>query len=90
VGPSEVRVIWNGAEGALRYRLVAWVWRVSDGAEPVRSARKVIGEFTHPPDSPLAFRVRADVVRVRLLVIVFAADGTELTRSNFARVSFDR
>jgi hypothetical protein len=89
-GPSEVRVTWTGTPEARRYRLVAWVWRASDGAQLVRSARKVIGEFTRPPDSPLAFRVGADVVRVRLLVIAFSADGTELTRSNLARVSFDR
>jgi hypothetical protein len=87
-GPAEVKVTWTGADGARRYRLFAWVWRAGDGTEPVRSARKLIGEFTRPPDSPLTFRVRADVVRVRLLVIAFAADGTELTRSNVARVSF--
>ena len=87
-GPSEVKAAWTGAAGARRYRLVAWVWRAGDRAEPVRSGRKVVGDFTRPPDPPLAFRVGADVVRVRLLVIAFAADGTELTRSNVARVSF--
>lgn len=87
-GPSAVRVSWTGAAGARRYRLLAWVWRAGEGEDPVRSARRIIGEFTHPPDSPLSFRVGADVVRVRLLVIAFAADGSELARSNVARVAF--
>jgi hypothetical protein len=85
-----VKAGWTGTEGARRYRLVAWAWQIGDGGELVRSARKVVGDFTRPPDPPLAFRVGADVVRVRLVVIAFAADGTELTRSNVARVSFTR
>jgi hypothetical protein len=89
-GPSEVEAAWTGTEGARRYRLVAWAWRISDGGELVRTARTVIGDFTRPPDPPLAFRVGADVVRVRLLVIAFAPDGSELTRSNAVRVSFRR
>ena len=89
-GPSEVKATWTGTPGALRYRLVAWVWRAGEDADAAPSARKVIGEFTRPPDSPLAFRVGADVVRVRLQVIAFAADGTRLAHSNFARVSFAR
>ncbi len=86
-GASAVKATWTGAVGARRYRLVAWVWRAGDGVDPVRSGRRIIGEFTHPPDAPLSFRVGADVVRVRLLVIAFAADGTELARSNVARVA---
>jgi hypothetical protein len=86
VSPTEVGASWTAAAGASRYVLVADRSSPAD-VDPLYPGSPVLGAFTRPPATPLIVRVGADVDQVRLLVVALRADGTELSRSNVARVT---
>jgi hypothetical protein len=87
VAPDLVSVTWTGTPAASRYLLVATVSRDGPAPDPTYPGAKVMGDFTHPPVSPLRIRVPAGVVEIRFRVIAFRADGKRLTRSNVVTVT---
>ena len=49
--------------------------------------RLVVCEFSHPPETPLRFRVPDGVIEVKLLVVALRRDGTEIARSRIVTVA---
>jgi hypothetical protein len=80
-GPTRIRVTWTATPGAAGYVLVSSASRNGAAARPRYPGGRILGEFSHPPDAPLRFRVPAGVVEVRLMVVALDADGKVMARS---------
>lgn len=82
---AQVGLSWTALDGARRYVLIATT-SATTAADPRYPGSPVLGEFAHPPGTPLVVRVGDGTTEVRLLVVALRADGTEVGRSNVARV----
>jgi hypothetical protein len=79
--PTRVRVTWTATPGAASYALVTTRSRGGTAARPVYPGSRILGVFSHPPATPLRFRVPDGVTEVKLMVVALRADGTVIARS---------
>ena len=87
VGESGIRATWTAVPDARRYVLLGTRSKDGPARDPSYPAGAVVGVFTHPPDKPLVFRVGADVVEVRLVVVALDRDGNVVGRSRIVTLS---